>query len=168
MEAERQAALIPEERAQYLVEAAEGWAAAGRPDRAGELFVAAIADGGHVVGDARTYYAGFLFDTGRPELALQALAELRASRPEDPCAYVSAGEVMEEAADLDGALSWFTAGLTRFYREFDTPEAVDDATLMQLLSSRQRVRRLLELPTDNWDDIATSAQAVLLADLTDP
>ena len=166
-EAERQAALIPEERAQYLVEAAEGWAAAGRSDRAGVLFEAAIADGGPVVGDARTYFAGFLFDTGRPELALQALAELRGSRPDDPFAYVCAGEVLEEAADLDGALGWFTTGLT-FYRDFDTSDAVDDATLMQLLSSRQRVRRLLELPPDSWDDIAISAQAVLLADLTDP
>jgi tetratricopeptide (TPR) repeat protein len=167
-EAERLAALIPEERAQYLVEAAESWAAAGRPDRAGELFLTAIADGGHVVGDARTYYAGFLFDTGRPDEALHALAELTAARPEDPFAYVCAGEVLEEAADLDGALRWFTTGLTRFYRVFDLADAVDDATLVQLLSSRQRVRRLLELPSDGWDDLAVEAQAVLLADLTDP
>lgn len=165
-EAERLATLIPEERAQYLVEAAESWAAAGCPQRAGELFAAAIADGGPVVGDARTYYAGFLFDTGCPERALQALAELRNS--EDPFAYVSAGEVMEEAADLDGALTWFSNGLRRFYRDFGPRDAVDDATLMQLLSNRQRVRRLLELPPDSWDDIASSAQAVLLADLTDP
>jgi tetratricopeptide (TPR) repeat protein len=167
VEAERQAALIPEERAQYLVEAAESWAAAGRPDRAEALFEAAIADGGHVVGDARTYYAGFLFDTGRPEQALRTLADLRASAPQDPFEYVCAGEVLEEAADLDGALGWFSAGLA-FYRDFDTADAVDDATLMQLLSSRQRVRRLLELPPDSWDDIAAGAQAVLLADLTDP
>jgi tetratricopeptide (TPR) repeat protein len=165
--AERLAELIPRERAQYLVEAAEGWAAAGRPDRAGELFEAAIADGGHVVGDARTYYAGFLFDTGRPERALHTLADLRRSRPDDAFAYVCAGEVLEEAADLDGALSWFRTGLA-FYQNFDTSDAVDDATLMQLLTSRQRVRRLLELPPDSWDDIAAGAQAVLLADLTDP
>ncbi|GAA3432490.1 tetratricopeptide repeat protein [Kutzneria kofuensis] len=167
-EAERLAALIPEERAQYLVEAAESWAAAGWPERAGELFAAAIADGGHVIGDARTYYAGFLFDTGRPERALSTLAELKSSRPDDPFAYVCAGEVLEEAADLDGALCWFTDGLTRFYRHFEMPDAVNDATLMQLLTNRQRVRRLLELPPDCWDDIASSAQAVLLADLTDP
>ena len=167
MEAERLAGLIPGERAQYLVEAAEGWAAAGRPDRAGALFETAVADGGPVAGDARSYYAGFLFDTGRPEEALQALAELRRSRPADPFAYISAGEVLEEAADLDGALRWFTAGLTRFYRDFDTADAVDDATLTQLLTNRRRVRRLLELPPDGWDDVAAGAQAALL-DLTDP
>src|SRR5882757_5203749 len=161
-EAERLAALIPRERAQYLVEAAEGWAAAGRPDRAGELFEAAIADGGRVVGDARTYYAGFLFDTGRPERALHTLADLKRSRSDDPFAYVCAGEVLEEAADLDGALTWFGTGLAS-YQNFDTADVVDDATLMQLLSSRQRVRRLLELPPDSWDDIAATAQAVLLA-----
>lgn len=166
-ECERLAAQLPEERAQYLVEAAESWAAAGRPQRAGELFEAAIADGGRVLGDARTYYAGFLFDTGRPEQALRTLAELRDSDPRDPFEYVCAGEVLEEAADLDGALRWFNAGLA-FYRDFDTADAVDDGTLMQLLSSRQRVRRLLELRPDRWDDIATTAQAVLLADLTDP
>ena len=149
------------------MEAAESWAAAGQPERAGDLFEAAITDGGPVVGDARTYYAGFLFDTGRPEQALQTLAELQVSHPDDPFAYVCAGEVLEEAADLDGALGWFTTGLA-FYQNFDTADAVDDATLMQLLSSRQRVRRLLELPPDSWDDIAASAQAVLLADLTDP
>jgi hypothetical protein len=165
-EAERLAALIPEERAQYLVEAAESWAAAGCPDRAGALFERALADGGPVVGDARTYYAGFLFDTGCPERALRTLAELRGS--DDPFAFVSAGEVMEEAADLDGALSWFTNGLRRFYRDFGPRDAVQDPTLMQLLTNRQRVRRLLELPPDSWDDIASSAQAVLLADLTDP
>ncbi|EWM14281.1 hypothetical protein [Kutzneria sp. 744] len=165
-EAERLAALIPEERAQYLVEAAEGWAAAGCPQRAGELFAAAIEDGGPVVGDARSYYAGFLFDTGCPERALHALAQLTSS--DDPFAYVCAGEVLEEAGDLDGALRWFTNGLRRFYRDFGPPDAVDDATLMQLLTNRQRVRRLLELPPDSWDDIASSAQAVLLADLTDP
>jgi tetratricopeptide (TPR) repeat protein len=168
VEAERLAALVPAERAQYLVEAAESWAAAGRPDRAGELFVEAIADGGHVVGDARSYYAGFLFDTGRPDEALRALGDLRRSHPDDPFAYVSAGEVLEEAGDLDAALTWFGEGLTRFYRDFDTADAVDDATLMQLLTNRQRVRRLLELPPDGWDDITLSAQAVLLADLTDP
>jgi hypothetical protein len=70
-------------------------------------------------------------------------------------------------ADLDGALCWFGRGLA-FYQNFDTADAVDDATLMQLLTSRQRVRRLLELPPDSWDDIAAGAQAVLLADLTDP
>jgi tetratricopeptide (TPR) repeat protein len=166
VEAERLAALIPEERAQYLVEAAESWAAAGCPEKAGALFEAALYDGGPVVGDARTYYAGFLFDTGYPERAMRTLAEVRHS--DDPFAFVSAGEVMEEAADLDGALSWFTDGLRRFYRAFGPADAVDDPTLMQLLTNRQRVRRLLELPPDTWDDIASSAQAVLLADLTDP
>jgi hypothetical protein len=165
-EAERLAGLIPEERAQYLVEAAEGWAAAGCPDRAGVLFQRALEDGGPVVGDARTYYAGFLFDTGCPERALRTLAELRGS--DDPFAFVSAGEVMEEAADLDGALGWFTDGLRRFYRDFGARDAVHDPTLMQLLTNRQRVRRQLELPPDSWDDIASNAQAVLLADLTDP
>jgi Tfp pilus assembly protein PilF len=153
---------VPEERAQYLVEAAVEWAAAGEPDHARTLFEAAIADGGPVVGDARAFYAGFLFDTGQPDHALHQLAELRASHPTEPTTYVCAGEVEEEAGDLDGALRWFTAGLTRFYGDFDVADALDDTALMQLLNGRRRIRQHLEQPADHWDELGARAQAILI------
>ncbi|AHH93978.1 tetratricopeptide repeat protein [Kutzneria albida] len=164
-QAEALAAACPEERAQYLVEAAEGWAAAGRPDRAGELFEAAIADGGQVAGDVRAYYAGFLFDTGRPEAALRQLDDLMAANPNDPAAYVCAAEVLEEAADLDGALRWFTMGLHRFFGDFGVQDITGDTALLQLVGGRRRVRQQLELPADRWDELATRAQVILLEGL---
>jgi len=151
----------PAKRAQAFTEAAEQWALAGDHQRAEELFLAAIADGGPVAGDARSFYSGFLSDAGRPERGRAVLDELWRSQPTEPATFMCAGEVCEVRGDLDAALRWFTAGLTRCFDDIDglTPaDVTPNLDLRMLLGSRSRVRAALGQPPDHWDRLAEAAR----------
>ncbi len=115
-----------------------------------------------MVGDARSYYSGFLFDTGRPEQGRTVLDELWRSQPTEPATFCCAGEVCEVRGDREAALRWFTAGLTRCFEDIDRLASADVArnhNLCMLLGARGRVRAALGQPPDDWDRLAETARA---------
>jgi tetratricopeptide (TPR) repeat protein len=85
-----------------------------------------------------------------------ALAELiRLARADELtiATYSNVGEILEEAGDLRQALRWFNIPL----RDVD-PDDVDDE-LIAVLNGHWRVRRLLGLPLDRFDEAGEELRA---------
>ncbi|WP_433562096.1 SEC-C metal-binding domain-containing protein [Nocardia sp. CA-151230] len=139
------------ERAQNLSEAASYWALAGEFDRARRRYLDAIADGGHVAGDARVWYASLLLGHGEEQEARKLLDVVFAEGPDDYLVYEIAGEAFEEHEDWDDALRWFEAGLSRSRISPSDNDAHETLGRFRLGSGRTRVRHRLGLPEDHVD-----------------
>lgn len=140
--------------ARLLVSAGEHLAAAGDHEAALELFRRAVTAQGHVFPDVRCYLHDGLLQVGDTDSARDLADELRRERPTDPDVYRFIGEGYESADDLVQAHRWFTMGVTRMLHqvvEGDGDAAADAAGLML---ARRRVRRVLDLPADEYDTIA--------------
>jgi tetratricopeptide (TPR) repeat protein len=151
----------PDERAELLVEAGEYWHAAGEDDRAIELYTEAIGLGGEEGGSARVSYAELLFDQGSEFEAQAMLESLRADAPEFPMPYLWAADLMVAREDLEQALRWYDLSVAHLpeqeladYR--DSGESFDAEVV---LTGRFSVRRDLELPIDELDDLVRSDEA---------
>lgn len=142
---EEDAEADPEERAQNLSEAAGYWAMAGDLDRARRLYRAAIADGGEVVGDARVWYALFVLEHEDEQSGLDLLESVFAEGVDDYAAYEAVAETFEDRAELEQALHWFDAGLSRLRIVGDPSEGFG---LSQLAAGRAWVRAALGLPEE--------------------
>jgi hypothetical protein len=147
----------PAERAQYLAEAAEYYAAAGADERAEQLFRDAIADGGHVAGSVHGFYAEFLFARAREAEALESSEQARKLRPSDPDVFMVIGETLDEHDHHAEAVQWLTTGLVRYLGNLAEITAEDleldeDASL--LVSARRRARGHAGLPKDHLDELA--------------
>jgi hypothetical protein len=83
--------------------------------------------------------------------------ELRRAAPTDGDVYLFIGENYELVDDLHEAHRWMTMGLLRFVSDVEQGDdlAAGDAAL--LVRARYRIRRSLELPTDDYDALAETA-----------
>jgi tetratricopeptide (TPR) repeat protein len=147
----------PDQRAQYLTQAAEHYAAAGDDETAERLFRDAIADGGEVAGSVHGFYAEFLFTRDRAAEALAVIEQARKLRPTDPDTFLVIGETLDEHDHPAEAAQWLTTGLVRHLGSLaeitaEDFEFDDDASL--LISARCRARGHAGLPKDHLDELA--------------
>lgn len=143
--------------ASLLVSAGEHLSEAGDHDAAVELFHRAAAAGGHVPPDVRCYLHSGLMKVGDLDGARSLADELRRERPADADVYRFVGEDYELADHLQEAHRWLTMGVLRFAHRVEDgdDEAAGDAA--GLMAARHRVRLALELPMDEYDELAAAA-----------
>ncbi len=150
----------PEEREELLLEAASEWGRAGEHDRAIAVYGRLLAEGCDSPQLVEAYRIGELWEAGRVGEAKAAAARLRAAHPKDFGAWYFVGEMFETGEELRTAAEWYTAGITHALGPAtplttETIEAAPDAhDLEMLIIGRHRVRRLLEQPHDETDDLA--------------
>jgi predicted Zn-dependent protease len=143
--------------ASLLVSAGEHLSEAGDHDGAVALFHRAAAARGHVPPDVRCYLHSGLMKVGDLDGARSLADELRRERPADADVYRFVGEDYELADHLQEAHRWLTMGMLRFAHRVEDgdDEAAGDAA--GLMAARLRVRRALELPMDEYDELAATA-----------
>jgi hypothetical protein len=164
-----QTAAMP--RADAYMRAGEQWLLADEPAAAANGFQRAIEDGGPSFADPRVNLARALFMMDAVGEAEELLGRLAAEPPHDPRTCDMVAELLEERADLIGALAWANAGVelclgrspgpvaTAGDKDDEGPEvpqapvppAGDRAELRLLLSLRFRIRNDLGLPEDAYD-----------------
>jgi hypothetical protein len=142
----------PDERGEILLEAGDAWHRAGDSQRAIALLSEAIALGGEDGSNARVVLADVLFDIGRDEEARVQLAALRAAPPSSPMPWHMGAELLESRGELDQALTWFTAAVSRLSAEEMATRHQGLSYANALLAGRRRVRRSLGQPPDDLDD----------------
>jgi SEC-C motif len=142
----------PDDRGEILLEAGDAWHRAGHSHRAIALLTEAVALGGEDGGNARVALADVLFDIGRDEEARTQLGALRASRPSSPMPWHMGAELLEHRGELDQALIWFTAAVSRLGAEEMATRHQGLSYANALLAGRRRVRRRLGQPPDDLDD----------------
>ena len=143
--------------ASLLVSAGEHLSTAGDHDAAVELFHRAARARGRVLPDVRCYLHSGLVHVGDLDAARRLADELRRERPADPDVYLFVGEGYEVAEHLQEAHRWLTMAVLRFVQEVEN--GADDAArgAAELMVARRRVRLALELPTDDYDELAAAA-----------
>ena len=144
-------------RASFLVAAGEHWQMRRQYGDARRCFEAALADGGSTGTSPVANLHSLALETGDEETATALLVQLRdlARRGElvpTDCLFI--GENLETHDRLREALRWFTIPLSRLDPTFDQ-EDLDPYCLL----GRLRVRRLLDLPADRYDQVAIALQA---------
>jgi hypothetical protein len=151
------AAEEPEQRRQYLLEAAETWHIAGDDERARELFEQVLDAEGRTFSDVRIAYATFLLGAEEPQRAHELLDQAWQDTELDGLAQVDGGEVFEVVLDDPAtALRWYTRGIMRSIDSTAAPTAnvmAGDMALPALFAARQRVRRAMGQPADEWDEL---------------
>jgi hypothetical protein len=149
----------PGERGEILLEAGDAWHRAGDSQRAIALLTEAIALGGEDGSNARVALADVLFDIGRDEEARVQLEALRAARPSSPMPWHMGAELLEHRGELDQALTWFTAAVSRLSAEEMATHHQGLSYANALLAGRRRVRRRLGQPPDDLDDSVREMEA---------
>ncbi|WP_432984602.1 SEC-C metal-binding domain-containing protein [Dactylosporangium sp. CA-233914] len=157
---EQDAARYPEERGEILLEAADQWEQAGEPDRAVALWHELIDAGGEDAGYARYGLAELYFEQDRDAEAQEHLRALE----DGPVAAGPAGLVAELLAgrgDNEAALRWFNRAIATL--GVDQVAAIGEpggspSLHTPLFFGRQRCRRALGLPADDWDRVADVAE----------
>ncbi|OIJ93407.1 SEC-C domain-containing protein, partial [Streptomyces colonosanans] len=162
-ECERLAAHHPQDREELLLEAADAWQEAGRPERALALYERLLDPdtGGASEPDlVDAFRISALWEAGRVEDARASAAAFRKRHPRHPAAWNFVAEAFEGAGEAATAAEWYTAGVTHVLGAgtpvtADAVEAARDGfDLETLVIGRHRVRRLLGSPHDDWDDVA--------------
>jgi tetratricopeptide (TPR) repeat protein len=143
--------------ASLLVSAGEHLSVAGDHDAALDLFRRAASARGHVPPDVRCYLHHGLMEVGDLDGACQVADGLRRERPADGDVYLFIGEDYELAGHLQEAHRWLTMGVLRSVSRVEDGDerAADDAA--GLMAARLRVRRALDLPMDEYDELVTTA-----------
>ncbi|WP_432834369.1 SEC-C metal-binding domain-containing protein [Dactylosporangium sp. CA-092794] len=157
---EQDAVRYPEERGEILLEAADQWKQAGEPDRAVALWHELIDAGGEDAGYARYGLVELYFEQGRDPEAHEHLKALEAG----PVAGGPAGlvaELLAERGDDEAALRWFDRAIATLGE--DDVAAIGEpggspSIHAPLFFGRQRCRRALGLPADDWDRVADVAE----------
>jgi hypothetical protein len=135
-------------RAEAHMRAGEQWLLADEPTTAVDEFRAALEDAGPTFDDPRVSLARAMFVLGRPAEADALLRELTESGGRSlPRTCDLVAELLTEQGDLNGALSWATAGVDACLRGDDQNE------LQLLLRLRYRLRVDLALPEDDYDKL---------------
>ena len=146
--------------ASLLTNAGEHLSRIGDHEAALSMFRLAVGAEGHVPPDVRCYLHHGLLDVGDADGARRVADELRREGPADGDVYLFIGEDHELAGDLREAHRWLTMGLLRMLgrvEEEDDDLAVSWAA--SLVQARYRVRRTLELPLDEYDELADNGQS---------
>jgi predicted Zn-dependent protease len=143
--------------ASLLVSAGEHLTAAGDHDGALELLRRAVAARGHVPPDVRCYLHSCLLEVGDLEGARGVAGELRRERPTDGDVYRFIGENYERADDLPEAHRWFTMGLLRSVNKVQDGDDGAARAAAGLMAARLRIRRTLDLPLDDYDELVAGA-----------
>ena len=151
---EAEAERWPEDRGEFLLEAAAQWRFAGRPERALPLLQTVVTSGGEDGQFARVEVAALHFDAGDAGAAFAELAALRGDRPLHVAPAHMAAEVLEEHGHLDESLQWFNIATTRLDDD-ELARVGQDwprfSYAAQVLAGRRRVRASLGLPEDALD-----------------
>ncbi|MBB2947976.1 tetratricopeptide (TPR) repeat protein [Actinoplanes lutulentus] len=108
-------------------------------------------------GFARARRGELLSRLGREDEAMAAFTALRPKLVRDPEAASYLGEALEECGQGEIAEQWLTAALTTVLDRPDT--ALNQRLTGSLLQSRRRIRRDLELPADEYDDVVDRKRA---------
>lgn len=148
-------------RAALLVLAGKYAKAGGDHVAAGEAFREAVADGGHVVPDARGYLAAWHLEHGEAAEGQRLIAQVLDERPTDPDVYLFVGELFEEQGDLGAATKWFTAGALRALEH----DRTSSGPVAALLLRRRRARLAQGLPEDDYDVISEQMRTGTYVDL---
>ncbi|NUS42176.1 MAG: SEC-C domain-containing protein [Mycobacteriaceae bacterium] len=157
------------DRAALLLEAAEQWDLAGEHDQAEARFGQAIELGGEHGGLARAMLAESLFGRGADERAEEQLALLRAAELDSPAPFHWAAELAVGRERPEEALSWLDLALARIPDDERINPEPDGATVAvhPALLRREQIRRELNLPLDDLDELARRALAVARAAAAD-
>jgi predicted Zn-dependent protease len=140
--------------ASLLANAGEQLSRIGDHDAALEMLHRAVGAEGQVPPDVRCYLHHGLLDVGDVAGARRLADELRRERPADSDVYLFIGEDYELSGDLGEAHRWLTMGLLRMLARAGDDEddlAVRGAAV--LVRARYRVRRALDLPVDEYDEL---------------
>ncbi|WEH33579.1 SEC-C domain-containing protein [Streptomyces sp. AM 4-1-1] len=165
----RAAAQYPEDHEPLFLQAAAHLELAGDRARATTLYDQLLAGDSpatehpHLV---KALQAANLWEYGHAAEARAIIDGIRAASPLDPAPWEIVAETLESHDELEAAHDHFTAALTLLL----TPgEDVPYAT-QSLLTGRHRVRRLLGVEHDTWDELADTLHtaAVPLDELHDP
>ncbi|MCZ2814474.1 hypothetical protein O2W15_23835 [Modestobacter sp. VKM Ac-2979] len=132
---------------------------AGDSPGALELCRRAVAAGGHVPPDVRTFLHHALLAAGEVEEARAVAEDIRRPRPGDLAVYSFVGESYEVTGDRRQAHRWFTLGLQRALSDPATggdPSELPPGSEGRMLGvARTPVRRDLDMPPDALDDAFT-------------
>ncbi|MFB6835512.1 SEC-C metal-binding domain-containing protein [Streptomyces sp. NPDC056361] len=114
----------------------------------------------------RALMAANLWEYGHEAEARAIIDGIRRATPSDAAAWEITAETLEAHDELEAAESTLTEAATLLAA---TPEDLPHAT-RSLLTTRHRIRRMLALPHDDWDDLADRLHtaAVPLDELHDP
>ncbi|MBG0563013.1 SEC-C metal-binding domain-containing protein [Actinoplanes aureus] len=106
-------------------------------------------------GFARAYRGDLLARLGHEDEAMTEFAALRPRLVRDPDAASYLSEAMEECGFAPIAEQWLTAALESVLdRPGDGPDDLNLKLLYHLIQARSRIRRELELPVDEHDEMA--------------
>ncbi|MGY1736992.1 tetratricopeptide repeat protein [Geodermatophilus sp. SYSU D00684] len=118
----------------------------------------AVATGEPVLPDVRCFLHHALLEVGDVDTARELAGQVRREPPADVDVYLLLGEDYEVDGDLREAHRWLTLGVRRALEDVvDVHDASEDQVLRQaahLLVARRRVRRQLDMPADEWDELA--------------
>jgi hypothetical protein len=134
----------PDERGDFLMEAAAAWRRAGNHERAIQLLTEAVEFGAEGHDSPAVVLAEVLFGLGRDDEARAALRDLRKTWPDSPEPYDQAGDLMRKRGELEEALNWYDLAVARL-----DPDEQDDS---YVTVHRYEVRRTLGLPPDDLDE----------------
>lgn len=161
LELEAEAGRHPDWAGELLLEAATAWRRAGEQERAIAVLRGLVGSGGEEGQFARVLLAEVYFDLGRDDAARAELATLKAAPPCSPGPCEVAAELFEERGDLAAAGEWYDAAaavltddeLAALGGEFGWASYA-----AHVLLGRSRVRQLLGVPTDEFDDAVRRAR----------
>ena len=139
--------------ASLLADAGDQLSRIGDHDAALEVFRRAVGAEGHVLPDVRCYLHHGLLDVGDVAGARRLADELRRERPADGDVYLFIGEDYELAGDLREAHRWMTMGLLRMLGRAEEGDDLAVSGAAGLVRARYRVRRALDLPIDEYDEL---------------
>lgn len=161
IELEQEALRYPDERGEILLEAASAWQEAGEPERAVAMLREVIALGGEDAGFARYSLAELYFEQGREAEAWEQLRALEAEAQNDAGPSGLVAELLAERGEDEAALHWFNRAIAALDADdvaaLGTPGALP-SIYASLFFGRQRARRRLGLPVDEWDQVADMAE----------
>lgn len=155
LEFEADAAREPEQRAEFLLEAAIYWLLAEEFDRAIERFSEIVEVGGEFGALARVGLAEVYFRQARDAEARVVLEALRAQTPTFWVACGQAGILLEEHGSVTEALDWYDFTL-RHTPEEEIEAWIDGEDLPDLediLVRRREIRADMDLEPDELDDL---------------
>ncbi|MET7682839.1 hypothetical protein [Streptomyces sp. NPDC005423] len=165
---ERTAGLYPEDAEAMLLQAAAHLELSGDRPAATTLYDRLLAapdslETPHLV---RALKASNLWEYGHEAEARAIIDGIRAASPRDPAPYVIVAESLETHDELEAAQETFTEGARLLLTDVPEPPY----STHPLLFGRHRVRRMLGLAHDDWDQLADTLHSlpVSLDELHDP